>query len=134
MMSGESKAHTTLVENLIHTIDSRHSHARGFIMFADHHRFGTDRPPMIGGFTPDLFASDVPESFRIIGEAKTSADLDSERTHVQICAFLQHLSLYENAMFYLAVPLYAGPRARTLLKSCLNPEGIRVTTEVLTFL
>lgn len=103
-------------------------------MFADHHRFGSDRPPMIGGFTPDLFASDIPESFRIIGEAKTSSDIDSARTHSQIRAFLQHLSLYENGMFYLAVPLFAGPRARYLLKSFLKSDGAKVIAEVLTFL
>jgi len=133
-MSGESRAHTNLVENLIDAVESRHKHLRGFTMFADHHSFGNDRPPMIGGFTPDLFASDVPESFRIIGEAKTSLDLDNERTHFQIRAFLEHLSLRPNGMFYLAVPLFAGPRARYLVKSCLKSDGTKVITEVLTFL
>jgi hypothetical protein len=133
-MSGESRTHTTLVENLIQVVDLRHKHTRGFTMFADHHRFGSDRPPMIGGFTPDLFASDVPESFRIIGEAKTSSDLDCVRTHFQIRAFLQHLSLYENGRFYLAVPLFAGPRARHLVKSLLGSVEAKVITEVLTFL
>jgi hypothetical protein len=133
-MSGESSTHTILVENLIRVVDLRHKHTRGFTMFADHHRFGSDRPPMIGGFTPDLFASDVPESFRIIGEAKTSSDLDSMRTHFQIRAFLEHLSLYENGMFYLAVPLFVGPRARYLLKSFLKSDGAKVIAEVFTFL
>jgi hypothetical protein len=133
-MSGESRTHTSLVENLIKAVDSRHRHRRGFTVFADHHSFGSDRPPMIGGFTPDLFASDIPESFRIIGEAKTSSDLDSERSLFQVQAFLDHLSLYENGIFYLAVPLFAGPRARYLVKSCLRSDGLKVTTEVLTFL
>jgi len=133
-MSGESRAHTILVKSLIDGVDARHKHVRGFTMFADHHSFGNDRPPMIGGFTPDLFASDVPESFRIIGEAKTSSDLDAERTNCQIRAFLEHLSLRRNGIFYLAVPLFAGPRARYLLKSCIKSDGHKVITEVLTFL
>lgn len=79
-MSGESAQHVKLVEALIDTTEKRHRPPRGLMVFADHHRFGSDRPPRIAGFTPDLFASDVPSTFRIVGEAKTPDDLETERS------------------------------------------------------
>jgi hypothetical protein len=115
-MSGESARHVYLVETLIETVERRHRPPRGLMIFADHHRFGSDRPPTIGGFTPDLFASDVPETFQVLGEAKTASDLESERSRRQIIAFLDHLALYKGSIFYLAVPYFTAPRALWLAR------------------
>jgi hypothetical protein len=130
-MSGESARHVRLVEALITTVESRHQSPRGLMVFADHHRFGADRPMTIGGFTPDLFASDVPATFRVVGEAKTADDLESERSRRQVEAFLDHLCLYPDSTFYLAVPYFTAPRARFLLRSWRRVEHSNVVTEVL---
>lgn len=122
-MSGESAAHVRLIEALIRFIEERHRPPRGLVLFADHHDFGADRPPRIGGHTPDVFASDLPASFRLIGEAKTAPDLETERSRCQIRAFLDHLSLYPNSTFYLAVPPTALARARFVLRSLSPPAG-----------
>lgn len=116
-MSGESGHHSALVERLITVIQTRHSAPRGMLVLADHRAFGDDRPPQIGGFTPDVFASDVPETFRVLGEAKTPVDLESERSSRQIAAFLDHLSLRGSATLYLAVPWLFVPRAQYLVSS-----------------
>lgn len=130
-MSGESAQHVYLVETLIEMVESRHRPSRGLMVFADHHRFGSDRPPTIGGFMPDVFASDVPATFRVIGEAKTPSDLETERSRRQILAFLDHLALYEGSTFYLAVPYFTAPRARFVLKSARRAEHDAVATEIL---
>ena len=114
-MSGESFRHVSLVKRLIDVIHAQHNTAGRFLMLADHHSYGADRPPKIGGYTPDVFASDVPETFHVLGEAKTSDDLDSDRSARQITAFLEHLTLRPASRLYLAVPWLCLPRAQGLV-------------------
>lgn len=133
-MSGESLAHAKLVEKLIVAVREKHRAARGLLILADQHEFGDDRPWSIDGFTPDVYASDVPVTFRIIGEAKTTDDLVTDRSWRQLNAFYRHLALYEGSTFYLAVPWRAAARAQaivTALKKAI--EGQTVQCEVLTF-
>lgn len=64
-----------------------------------------DVPPRINGCLPDLYAADVPETFCIIGEAKTTKDLMSDRSQRQISIFLDYLTIKPgNNIFILAVP------------------------------
>jgi hypothetical protein len=127
-MSGESAYHIRLVETLVATVRERHSTPQGIAVFADHREFGVNRPPTLGGYTPDVFACDVPSTFRVVGEAKTKADLETDRSHRQLRAFLDHLSLYPNSTLYIAVPWVVAPRARFILKSLrdLAHQHIRV--------
>lgn len=129
-MSGESAQHRLLVERLITLVQSRHSTKQGIMIFADHHSFVGNLPPMIGGFKPDLFAQDLPCTFRVVGEAKTADDFQNERTVRQIRAFLDHLSLYENTSFYLVVPWLTAPQATYTLKQLRCSEHHRVRIEI----
>jgi hypothetical protein len=128
-MSGESAQHIKLVERLVATIDAQHQTKRGIMVFADHRGFGVNQPPMIGGYKPDVFAQDLPETFRVIGEAKTPTDFNDDRSIRQIAAFLDHLALYPNGSFYLAVPWLLKERARNVLhglkKGC--HDAVRIT-------
>jgi hypothetical protein len=110
-MSGESAQHVLLVERLVALVESRHWTKQGIMIFADHHSFAGNLPPMIGGYKPDLLAQDLPCTFQVIGEAKTAKDFEDERTVRQIKAFLDHLALYENTSFYL----YGGSCKGTLI-------------------
>jgi hypothetical protein len=132
-MSGESARHRRLVESLIEVMERRHQAMPSIVIFADHHRFGSELPPTIGYFTPDVFASDVPATFRVIGEAKTRDDLETERSRRQLTAFLDHLSLYSSSALWLAVPFDVVPRARHLIKSIRRPEHHAVAVEILPF-
>lgn len=73
-----------------------------------------EKPPRIGGFTPDVYAADVPMTRTLVGEAKTQADLETQHSRRQIAAFLEFLALTPGGMFVLAVPLSAGATARRL--------------------
>jgi hypothetical protein len=103
------------------------------MIFADHHRFGVNQPPMIGGYKPDVFAQDVPETFRVIGEAKTPNDFKDDRSLRQIAAFLDHLTLYPNSVFYLAVPWFLKGRANYVIRDLSKPEHRAIQISVLPF-
>jgi hypothetical protein len=128
-MSGESAQHIKLVERLVATVDAHHRTKRGIMVFADHRSFGVNQPPMIGGYKPDVFAQDVPETFRVIGEAKTPEDFNDERSMRQIAAFLDHLALYPNSSFYLAVPWLLKERASNVIRGLKNGchNAVRIT-------
>jgi hypothetical protein len=132
-MSGESAQHIRLVERLVATVDARHRTGRGIMVFADHRSFGVNQPPMIGGYKPDVFAQDVPETFRVIGEAKTPNDFKDDRSMRQISAFLDHLALYPNTSFYLAVPWFLKETASNVVRGLKNGSHDAVYINVLPF-
>ena len=78
---------------------------------------------MIGGYVPDVFAVDTPETCRIIGEAKTALDCETDRSRSQMQAFLTHLSRFPNGVFYLCVPQFYRVRAETLIISAAQEAG-----------
>jgi hypothetical protein len=132
-MSGESAQHVELVERLVAIVESRHQTRNGIIIFADHHSFGVNQPPTIGGFKPDVFAQDLSATFRVIGEAKTADDLKDERSARQIRAFLDHLALYPNSSLYIAIPWFLKGRVNHMLRELRSPDHQSVTVSVLTF-
>ena len=71
-----------------------------------------ERPPRVGGFVPDVYATDVPTTRTLIGEAKTQRDLETDHSRQQIEAFLSYLAQTPNGVFVLSVPLPAGATAR----------------------
>jgi hypothetical protein len=78
---------------------------------------------MIGGYVPDIFAIDSPETCRIIGEAKTPADCETPRSRLQFIAFLSHLSHFPSGLFYIAVPLFYRVHTRNLIDSAAQVAG-----------
>lgn len=80
-----------------------------------------ERPPRIYGYVPDVFATDVPTTATLIGEAKTRSDLETEHSQRQILAFLRYLSQTPNGVFVLSVPLSAVPTARRLVSRLNAP-------------
>jgi hypothetical protein len=122
-MSRESSLHVYLVETMIAEVKRRHSDLYSLTIYADIPAAGRDRPGFIGGYIPDLFAIDVPETHRIIGEAKTPLDCETPRSTLQIKAFLTHLSQFKNGLFYLCVPWSYRVRADTLLAGMVADVG-----------
>ena len=91
-----------------------------------------ERPPRISGFTPDVYATDVPTTITLIGEAKTVLDLETDHSRAQIAAFLKYLSHTPGGLLVLAVPINVKARAKSILKQLsipLGPDGPR--TEVI---
>jgi hypothetical protein len=130
-MSGESTLHIRLVESLERQVRARHAPPRGLLLLLDHDRYGRDRPHRCDRYCPDLFASDLPVTFEIVGEAKTPADLERPRSHLQIQGFLDYLSLRPLSWLYLCVPHPTVARAREIVKRLRRPEHAAVQIEVL---
>ncbi|MER9946216.1 hypothetical protein NKJ70_30685 [Mesorhizobium sp. M0092] len=130
-MSGESSVHAMLVERLIAHVRTTHVPERGLLIFADHWSFGRNAPPRINGFMPDVFASDLPTTFEVVGEAKTMDDLRTERSRRQIVGFLDHLAVRPNTHFYLYVPPLAQRQARSILNALVLPHHAATRIEVL---
>jgi hypothetical protein len=120
-----------LVERLEQVVQERHPVERGLLLLLDHDRYGRNRPQYCNGFCPDLFASDLPTTFEVIGEAKTGADLCRPRARQQIAAFLDYLSWRQSAFFYLCVPLLVVPRASFLLSQLRQPAHERIHVQVI---
>jgi hypothetical protein len=74
-----------------------------------------ERPPRNHGYVPDVYATNVPTTSTLIGEAKTRADLETEHSEKQISAFLRYLAQTPSGIFVLGVPLSAGATARRLV-------------------
>lgn len=83
----------------------------------------SERPPKICGFIPDVFATDVPTSVTLIGEAKTASDLETNHSRKQIAAFLKFLAHTPGGIFLLAVPIELIPRGRATIRELSQSLG-----------
>jgi hypothetical protein len=124
----ESAAHARLVQALVVFVEQELGKLAELSVREDSLRASRcGRPPRIHGYVPDVFATNVPTTATLIGEAKTSADLETERSERQIRAFLDYLAQTPNGIFVLSVPLTAVATARRLV-SRLNPPLAWVQT------
>ncbi|SRR6266702_2626572 len=130
----ESQLHAGLVQLLTDCIAVRHARNSGICVFADTStaRRG-EKPRPVNGFVPDVLAITVPQSFTIIGEAKSYADLDTVHSRFQVRAFLDFLKYSPDPRFMLAVPASAHASAFSLLRTLKHQVGAdRVPTEIIT--
>ena len=88
----ESATHARLVRAILEFID-RDFHSLTEIAVRDDSSAPVrdERPPSVGGFVPDVYATDVPTTATLIGEAKTRRDLEAVHSQEQIAAFLEYL-------------------------------------------
>lgn len=128
---GESFSHVRLVELLIACVRERHADA---IIWADSSIYEeAERPPVIGGHVPDLFARVDNATRYILGEAKTRKDLENEHTYSQIAAFLSYCEKSGNARFIMAVPFDMQIFTENLLRRVRRERACeRACCEVLT--
>ena len=121
----ESATHAALVQDVIAFVERDLGALAEIAVREDAVRpLRGERPPRIGGFVPDVYATDVPTTRTVIGEAKTRADLETEHSRRQVAAFLRHLAQTPGGVFVLAVPLAAGATARRLLAELSAPLAI----------
>ena len=127
----ESVQHTRLVQAIIAQLDTDLGPLCDIMVCDDSpNPLRGERPPKLSGFIPDVYATDVPTTRVVVGEAKTEQDLETTRSHLQITAFLTYLSAMRNSLFILAVPFCCIPRGNNLLQELTRtsdtPPLIRV--------
>lgn len=129
---GETEEHLELVRRTVEYIQWRLQGYAAVAVFADLPTTPRDeKPPRVGGYVPDVFATDVPTTINVIGEAKTERDLGKPHTTIQLTAFLNHLRLF-GGVLVLAVPWQARGTARRLLQDLVRTASAeRVDTVVI---
>ena len=123
----ESERHARLVKAIIAHLDV-HLGMIDEIMVRDDsiQPVRGERPPRVAGYVPDVYATDVPTTKTVIGEAKTAKDLETERSRRQIAEFLRYLAYMPTGLFILAVPTSHKARARWLIKELGSPLGTKM--------
>jgi hypothetical protein len=122
----ESSQHLKLVNLILQYFEARWISTGGFVVLSDcSNRIGDDnKPPRIGGYSPDVFGKDVPLTVMAIGEAKTSDDLTRAHSREQLGAYLAHLSYQPKGVLVLAVPCFFAASARTVVESAKRSVGL----------
>ena len=129
----ESERHARLVMAIIAHLEARVGTINEIMIRDDSVRpLRGERPPKLLQFIPDVYATDVPTTMTVIGEAKTARDLETSHSHKQIASFLDYLVHTPNGLFILAVPPNRKARARSLLTKLGRSLGSNVPeTEVI---
>ena len=65
---------------------------------------GQSKPPLVEGFSPDLWAKNFKDGMVIIGEAKTLRDIENRHSSAQFSAFLKFCHDNRPSLFVVAVP------------------------------
>lgn len=122
----ESSQHLELVNLILSYLEQRWGNLKGFIVLSDFlNRVGAEGPPRIAGFSPDVYAADVPMTTMVIGEAKTSQDLTRPHSREQLCAYLEHLRYQAKGVLIVAVPCFFAASARIVLETARRTTGLR---------
>jgi hypothetical protein len=115
----ESIQHSQLVERLLQWTNDHYPTWEGMpvVITADHTaRYDGRRPRRIGEAIPDIYATSLPVAFCLIGEAKTTFDLETTHSQNQILCFLEYLRYQEHPFFVLATPWNLINTARNLVR------------------
>ena len=99
----ESEAHRVLIRQIAAALKKRFSDA---VFIADLQQTpGNEVPPSIGGFRPDAYGEDSSSGKILIAEAKVETKpgrvFESQHTHSQIAAFIQHLEMHPGENYFV---------------------------------
>lgn len=128
----ESDLHRFYITKIIEHIDMRYCVQDSKLILtdlADNWR----RPPQIANFVPDVYYSSPVSGVTIVGEAKSTGDILTSRSRLQILAFIEYCRI-NNGIFIVAVPWDEYPTAVNLVKNICNRIGIEIEYSVLKFL
>lgn len=113
---GESAKHIGLLMKLVEYVQTSADDLQRLALLHDlPGMIGCDKPPKLGCYRPDLYATDAPTTTVIVGEAKTARDLETKHSKEQIRSYLRHLAMYPGSRLILAVPWSSHARAQQLL-------------------
>ena len=120
----ESLNHSGLLIRMHHYVNYTFDEDHNLIVLHDlPGAIGCEKPPMIEGFRPDLYASKGALHTVIIGEAKTARDIETAHSREQFRAYARHLAVCTHPTFILAVPWQLRIRAKTLMLLAVEQAG-----------
>jgi hypothetical protein len=113
---GESISHIRLVNRILVWVRLEHGDCRHLCILSDlPDSRSSEKPPLIGGFLPDVFVEDAPPTFTVIGEAKTAQDLEREHTKRQFRGYLLYLKLRLRPCLIVSTPWFVANSAKSLI-------------------
>jgi hypothetical protein len=122
----ESALHRELVSRLRSAVQVRRSGSWFLFLDANDGIASEGCPPILGSVCPDLYARENPGHHVVIGEAKTSRDLDNLHTEKQLYEYFLHLSNEPSGELLLAVPLMSVGAAHRLCRAARAQVGCEV--------
>lgn len=110
----ESDHHRSLVKALGSDISSDTRWNKPPIVYFDlQDGISGEPPPAIGANRPDAFARDISTGRTVIGEAKTTDDIDNQHTRDQLSSYFLYLKAQPEGELWMAVPwMSAGTALR----------------------
>lgn len=127
----ESSAHALLVSKLLEWIKENITPKDDLCILVDGSSSPPEsRPPTIGGKVPDVYVKSVgPDRLVLIGEAKTSQDVETEHARDQFRCYLDHLKWQRRSILLIAVPWHKARLAKSIVRRVQeeqNAEHVRV--------
>ena len=109
----ESTDHITLVNNIQDWFKEKFKASEWLVYIDSSGDYG--RKIKISCYVPDFYAKNLKNNDIIVGEAKTSGDLETVRSKKQIQNFINYC-IDKNAFFVLAVPWHATVTAKRIVE------------------
>ena len=126
---GESTQHQLSLQRIVDYVSETFGNVYSLSALDDlPKRLGEDKPPLIGGYRPDFYARDVPLTTMIIGEAKTSQDIESEHTRKQFTAYLVRLTHIPKGVLIIAVAWRSVAAVRRILTQITGDQIVHGNT------
>ena len=121
----ESVRHMKLVQSLVVWVSQAYFQGDlGRILVDSAKGLLAGRPPMLGGYVPDVYAKRFAPRSVVVGEAKTARDLENRHTRAQLVAFLKHCAEFPDSVLVLAVPWHMTRFAKALMRVLLRQQGL----------
>ncbi|MBK7686471.1 MAG: hypothetical protein IPJ25_11075 [Rhodocyclaceae bacterium] len=133
----ESGDHRILVHALAREISGDAIWTKPPIIYCDVQEgaIAVGAPQIIGSSRPDVFARDIGASLSVIGEAKTSKDIDNRHTFDQLESFFSYLREQPKAEVWMGVPwLSAGTATRVCVHARRKSDAIHVRIRVVAYM
>ena len=111
----ESKFHKGLVSRAAKAVRKALCSHRGFRCYVDGPVSSDGLPPSIEGYRPDVYATS--KDIVVVGEAKPPWDVETNRSELQLGAFLHYVERGSRRHMVLAVHWSSCATAKSVLKS-----------------
>jgi hypothetical protein len=122
----ESALHRELVSRLVSAVQARRSGSWFLFVDSNDGNVSEGCPPILRSVCPDLYARENRGRHVVIGEAKTSRDLDNLHTEEQLYEYFLHLSNESSGELLVAVPLMSVGAAHRLCRAARARVGCGV--------
>ena len=111
----ESAQHLALVRNILVWLNTEYLVSDLCIRIDSPETTIGNKPPMIGACKPDVFACTVPSRVTVVGEAKTSRDLETFHSREQFASYIKYLRDLQDPLLIISTSWMLHRTARNLV-------------------